>query len=192
MAVLWRSMENHGDIDDGYQGNTAVLAGGMRDRNTFFEKHIRISATLPSDTDMKVEVKRVWGDRRKGGNALVQGSRGTRTKNEVYGKLTPAASGILFATTDGFMAINAWIDEYVNRSKGNWQVPIPGGAVSVSWSMETFTYEVINAGFLVLGIRVGSTADVEFGTSPYAEAQDIRGSMKSRVVYHMEPTLRGA
>lgn len=191
MAVLWRSMEHGGQIDDGFQNDTLELKGGMLDRNSFFEKHVRISETMPSDTQMKTEVKRVWGDRRKSDGAAVEGGRGTRSKHAVYGSLKPAGSSIVFLTHAAFAETNAWIEKFVTKSGGETRVPLLGGATVVSWSMDTFVYEVVDAGYLVLGIRVGKSAWVELGDSPYASDQDIKGTMQSRVVYHFNPPVRG-
>lgn len=167
MAVLWRSMESSGTPDEGYQDDTVVLTakGGMLDKNTLFEKHVRVSANMPSDTQRKAEVKRVWGDRRKGDGSIVVGQRGKRNKKDIYGTLRPDDCTIMFATLQGFQETNAWIEKNITKSNGKAKVPILGGCVVVSWKMDTFEFDTLDAGFLVLGIRVGKAAFVEFGSS---------------------------
>lgn len=191
MAVLWRGMEHTGSPYTGYQDDTATPAQAMKDKNTFFEKHVRISNPLPSDTKMKEEVKRVWTDRQKRDNAAVVGGRGTRTKKEIYGGGGAPGSGILFITLEGFMETSAWIEKNVSKGGGKIRVPLLGGGKVVTWTESTFQYEVIEAGALFLGIRVGEEAFVEFGSSDYAEEQNFGATLQSKLVYHWEPAVRG-
>jgi hypothetical protein len=191
MAVLWRGMEHNGKPYEGYYEDSVALTGAMKDKNTFFEKHVRISNPLPSDTKMKEEVKRVWTDRQKRDNARVVGQRGTRTKKEIYGGGGASGSGILFITLEGFMETSAWIEKNVLKGGGKIRVPLLGGAKVVTWSQDTFQYEVIDSGALFLGIRVGQEAFVEFGESDYAQEQDLGANMQSKIVYHWDSAVRG-
>jgi hypothetical protein len=191
MAVLWRGMENNGKPQTGYYDDSLTLKGALADKNTFFEKHVRISNPLPSDTKMKEEVKRVWTDRQKRDNARVLGQRGTRTKKEVYGGGGASGSGILFVTLEAFMATSAWIEENVKKGGGKVKVPLLGGATVVTWTEDTFQYEVVDAGHMYLGIRIGNEAFVEFGESDYAQEQDLGANMRSKIVYHWDSVVRG-
>lgn len=191
MAVLWRSMEAS-TADEGYQDDTAVLPNKLQSRNTFFEKHVRISETLPSQTQMKTEVKRVFVDRNQSPKTKVVGGRGIRPKADVYGISKASGSSMLFTTLKGFLQTNAYIERNISKDSGAAHVPILGGGIVVSWDDAAKVYTVVDAGYMVLGIRVGKQAFVEMGSSPYAASQDLGDNMQSRVVYHFDKAVSGS
>src|SRR5579872_774251 len=116
MAVLWRSMENKGKIDERYRDDTDPSpALKFKDKNTFMEKHVRICDPLPSEADMKAIVKKIYDDRQKSKNVKVPSVTGAtyKTKQDIYGGLTPPGNSTLFIGLAGFQEINAWIEKYI-------------------------------------------------------------------------------
>lgn len=153
-----------------------------RKSSTFFNKHIRIVKSLPSESEMKQIVEDIWGDRNKSPATMVTGPLGEqRKKRDLYGEIKPPANTVLFVPIGGFESLNAYIDEYIDESGDHLWVPIPPGGVVVGrWISkvtkvvdESKSY-VFDAGFWNLGIDVGPAA----------------GGATMKVVYHFGDAKR--
>lgn len=181
MAVLWRSNESTGTPDFRYREDSdpsPTVTGVAGQKNTFLEKHLRICDPMPSESDMKNIVKKVFDDRQKSKNAPVQSVTGpTKTKQQIYGGIKPPANSTYFIGLAGFQETNAWIEKNVTTSDKHAQVPILGNGVVVTYDDATATYSVTKAGKVKLSIAVGNSSGFEG-----ERGQAL--TMQSKVVYH--------
>jgi hypothetical protein len=179
-------MENKGAVDVRYRETDdafPALKGKINEKNTFLEKHLRICHPMPSEAQMKAVVKQIYDYRQKGKKSKVASATGAKfkTKQEVFGGLTPEANTTLFINLAGFQETNAWIEKHISSTNKHAQVPILGNGTVVTYDSKTNTYSVKKAGKLILSIAVGK--DASFLPK---EDSSVKGplSMNSKVVYH--------
>jgi len=181
MAVLWRSGESSGTPDARYRpdGDPApVVSGVAGQKNTFLEKHLRICNPMPTEIEMKQIVKKVYDDRQKSKNSSVKSVTGqSKTKQQIYGGLTPSANSTYFIDLAGFQETNAWIEKNVTASNKHAQVPILGSGVVVTYDSTNASYTVSKAGKVKLSIAVGNSTDFE-------TPRGLTLTMQSKIVYH--------
>jgi hypothetical protein len=187
VAVLWRSNEGSGAADARYRADSdpsPVVTGKAAEKNTFVEKHLRISDPLPTEAEMKAIVKKIYDDRQKGPNQFVQSVNGPsdKKKQQLYGSIKPPANSTFFIGLAGFQETNAWIEKNVTSSNAHVQVPILGNGVVVTYDGATNSYSIVKAGKFKASIAVGATASFE----------GERGNaltMQSKIVYHWGGTV---
>lgn len=183
MAVLWRGNEHGGGTPDArYRQDgdaTPALPGQFGAKNTFFEKHVRVSAKLPPVDEMKTAVKAIYDARHKSPGTLVASVAGPqKKKKELFGGIKPPANTTLFVTLQGFQEINAWIEKNVPASVQHKAVPILGGGHLVTYHGATNSFTVTTAGTMTLDIRVGAPTG-------FATERGQPETMQSKIVYHL-------
>ena len=183
MVVLWRSNEAPGPPDARFfAGPVQGPTGKAGQKNTFMEKHVRVSETIPSQQEMKDIVKAIYDDRQKGANATVKSMHGPdKTKKQLYGGGKPPANTTLFIKPKDFVIVNEKIESSVaDANVHGLEITLFGSAVLVTYNPSLPSpFEIKTSGNFKVDVAVGNRAHMGVFAGPGSP------TMTSKVVYHL-------